>query len=321
MKFVPLNEIFNIKYGNRFDLNKMDTESPEVNFVSRSSQNLGVVAKVSRKFDTEPYPSGLITVTLGGTYLLSSFVQQELFYTAQNIKVLTPKKEMRFNEKIYYCLAIRANRFRYTSHGREANITLDYLLVPSKVPMRWINQDVSNLVKVYNKPIHSSKITINYHKWNYFKFIDLFNIEGSITTPLLELEQYGSGKYPYVTTQATNNGVEGFYNFYTEDGGALTVDSAVLGYCSYQPYNFSASDHVEKLIPKFKMNKYIAMFLVTILNQEQYRYNYGRKCSQDRMEKGIIKLPSKNGSPDWEFMENYIKSLPYSSNLHDQEKY
>lgn len=131
----------------------------------------------------------------------------------------------------------------------------------------------------------------------------------------MELEEYGSGKYPYVTTQATNNGMDGFYDFFTEEGNVLTVDSAVLGYCSYQPSPFSASDHVEKLIPKFKMNKYIAMFMATIVNQEQYRYNYGRKCSQSRMDQIRIKLPSKNNQPDFAFMESYIKSLPYSSSL------
>lgn len=129
------------------------------------------------------------------------------------------------------------------------------------------------------------------------------------------MEEYGHGKYPYVTTQATNNGIDGFFDFYSEDGNVLTSDSAVLGYCSYQALSFSASDHVEKLIPKFKMNRYVAMFLTTILNLEQYRYNYGRKCSQDRMKKISIKLPSKNGNPDFEYMENYIKSLSYSSSL------
>ena len=133
--------------------------------------------------------------------------------------------------------------------------------------------------------------------------------------PLLELEEYGKGQYPYVTTQATNNGVEGFYNYYSEDGNVLTVDSAVLGYCAYQALPFSASDHVEKLIPKFKMNKYMAIFLVTVLNLEQYRYNYGRKCSQTRMKEISIKLPTRNGEPDFEFMENYVKSLAYSANL------
>ncbi|TAE68071.1 MAG: methyltransferase [Bacteroidetes bacterium] len=165
-------------------------------------------------------------------------------------------------------------------------------------------------------PFSEINIDIQTDKWEKFKLDgSLFTITGSKTTPLLELEIYGKGEFPYVTTQATNNGVEGFYDFYTEDGNVLTVDSAVLGYCSYQPFDFSASDHVEKLIPNFEMNKYVAMFLVTIMNLEKYRYNYGRKCSQTRMKQISIKLPSKNGQPDFDYMENYIKSLPYSGSI------
>ena len=34
------------------------------------------------------------------------------------------------------------------------------------------------------------------------------------------------------------------------------------------------------------------------------------------MQKSNIKLPVKSdGTPDWEFIENYIKSLPYSANI------
>ena len=164
-------------------------------------------------------------------------------------------------------------------------------------------------------PFSKNKINLNVPSWKNFEMTNLFKIHGSKTTPLLELLEYGKGKYPFVTTQATNNGIEGFYDFYSEDGNVLTADSAVLGYCSYQVLSFSASDHVEKLIPKFKMNKYIAMFLVTILNLEQYRYNYGRKCSQARMKKISIKLPGKNGHPDFKYMEDYIKSLVYSSSI------
>jgi len=149
----------------------------------------------------------------------------------------------------------------------------------------------------------------------FFKVPDLFDIKGTKTTPIKRLKEYGIGEYPYVTTQATNNGVAGFYDYFTENGNVLTIDSAVLGYCSYQSKNFSASDHVEKLIPKFKMNKYIALFLTTIINQEQFKYNYGRKAAQMRLEKISIKLPAKNNNPDWVFMERYIKSLPYSSSI------
>ncbi len=159
------------------------------------------------------------------------------------------------------------------------------------------------------------EIILNIDKWELFELDKLFTITGSKTTPLLELEEFGKGKYPYVTTQATNNGVEGFYEFCTEDGNILTVDSAVLGYCSYQAFDFSASDHVEKLMPNFEMNKYVALFLVTIMNLEQYRYNYGRKCSQTRMKQISVKLPAKKGQPDFEYMENFIKSLNYSGSI------
>lgn len=61
------------------------------------------------------------------------------------------------------------------------------------------------------------------------------------------------------------------------------------------------------------MNKYIAMFICTILDMEKYRYNYGNARILDKIKEEKIKLPAgKDGEPDFDFMENYIKSLPYS---------
>ncbi|PAF53819.1 hypothetical protein BKH42_03565 [Helicobacter sp. 13S00482-2] len=160
------------------------------------------------------------------------------------------------------------------------------------------------------------KMSIDTKSWKYFNLNHLFNVSSSKTTPLETLKEYGTGKYPYVSTQSTNNGTRGFYAYYTEEGNVLTVDSAITGYCSYQAYQFSASDHVEKLIPKFQMNKWIALFLSTIINLEHHRFSYGRKASQTRLKKLSIKLPvDKENNPDWEFMENYIKTLPYSLSL------
>lgn len=174
----------------------------------------------------------------------------------------------------------------------------------------------SQIVKaVSNNPIFKRDIPLHTETWQYFNFRDFFEIQGSKTTSLLELEGYEHGKYPYVTTQARNNGIRGFYNYYTEKGGVLTIESAVAGYCSYQQFNFTASDHIEVCNPKFKMNVFAAMFLVTIINKEQYRYNYGRKASQARLKQKKIKLPAKNNKPDFKFMEYYTKSLPYSASI------
>ncbi|RLA07130.1 MAG: hypothetical protein DRQ51_07160 [Gammaproteobacteria bacterium] len=219
---------------------------------------------------------------------------------------------------LYYAKIISLNKYRY-SYGRQANKTLRDILIPAKMPMN-LNNHMASFYRQKSKTISAKslfdeKINIDTKNWMEFKLTQLFDIKGSKTTALLELHEYGNGKCPYVTTQATNNGVKGFYDFYSESGNILTIDSAVIGYCSYQEFSFSASDHVEKLIPKFDMNKYIAMFLVTILNAEQYRYNYGLKRSQARMKESYIKLPTKKNIPDWEFMERFIKSLPYASSF------
>ncbi|MFA5155041.1 MAG: N-6 DNA methylase [Patescibacteria group bacterium] len=174
------------------------------------------------------------------------------------------------------------------------------------------NQMTNNIL---SNPVNKNKYELEVKKWKSFSLDKLFNITGSKTTSILDLEEFGEGEFPFVTTQATNNGIAGFYNYHTEAGNILTVDSAVLGFCAYQPFNFSASDHVEKLCPKFKMNKYIGLFLATIINLERYRYNYGRKASQTRLKERSIKLPANGKDPDWKFIENYIKSLPYSSSI------
>ena len=316
---VRLDSLFKVKYGNQFDLNKMvetSVEDPDgINFVSRSSKNLGVSAYVKPYQGTIPFNEGLISVSLGGTYLLSAFVQERPFYTAQNVAVLSPITHMDIKQKLFYCICLSKNRFRYSAFGREANRTLSAIAVPGEPPAYLDEIEIGALDRS-----GAAVLDVNYeldpNKWESFEIDELFKVTGTKTTPVSVLESYGPGDFPYVTTQATNNGVRGFYDFYTEEGNVLVVDSAAVGYCSYQETNFSASDHVEKLVPGFDLNRSVGLFLTTILNQNQFRYSYGRKASQKRLRRSKIRLPTTNGgNPDWEFMENYVKSLPYSYDL------
>ena len=152
--------------------------------------------------------------------------------------------------------------------------------------------------------------------WRPFKLTALFDVAGTKTTPPRDLDYIPRGDNPYVTTQTTNNGVAGTYAHSTEAGGVITVDSAVVGHCTYQAKAFSASDHVEKLQPRFPMTAPVAMFLVTLLNLEQYRYNYGLKRAQKRLKHESLRLPcSDAGEPDWGYIERYIGGLRYSGNL------
>jgi hypothetical protein len=159
VKLVALSSIFGIEHGNKFDLNKMSECGPgdrAVAFIGRSGERNGLVAFVEQLDNAKPYESGLITVALGGS-ALSSFVQPRPFYTAQNIDVLKPRSEMSLDVKLYYGLCIEANRFRYSTFGREANITLSKLLVPALecVPA-WTNKAVETAVQEFCNDLQAS---------------------------------------------------------------------------------------------------------------------------------------------------------------------
>ena len=94
-----------------------------------------------------------------------------------------------------------------------------------------------------------------------------------------------------------------------------------VGYAFYQNKEFTCTHDVNPLYLKNKIiTPYIAMFLCTIIEMERFRWAYGRKWRPVRMPSSKIKLPAiKNDKgdyePDWQWMEDYIKGLPYSGCL------
>jgi len=317
MKLVKISDLFEVYYGVNLELNKLKrtTSIDGINFVSRTAKNNGVSAIVEKIDGVEPIPGGVLTVAGGGS-VLETFLQPKPFYSGRDLYYLKPKIDMTNQEKLFYCMCIKANKYKY-NYGRQANRTLKDILIPdiTEIPDE-VKQVNLNKFNNASKPIAQKQIKLDTSTWKPFLLTDLFIITGTKTTPKKELESIGYGKYPYVTTQDSNNAVKGFYDYYTEYGNVIVVDSATIGHAKYQPINFSASDHVEKLIPLFNMNKYIALFITTLLNLEQFKYGYGRKFSQQRLKKTKIKLPvNKNGEPDWQFMEDYIKTISYSSSI------
>ena len=137
---VELHKLFDVSYGTKFDLNKMNRTSGEVNFIGRSAKNNGVTARVGLMENTSPLAKGLITVALGGS-VLSSFLQPQPFYTGQNIAVLKPKSKMSDGLKLFYCKAIHSNAYRFSTCGREANRTLKNIILPdlNEVPL-WVHK-------------------------------------------------------------------------------------------------------------------------------------------------------------------------------------
>lgn len=96
-----------------------------------------------------------------------------------------------------------------------------------------------------------------------------------------------------------------------------------VGEAFYQPDDYWATDDVNALYlkPKYgELNPALALFICTVIKLDKYRFSYGRKWTLENMEETMIKLPVTSiGEPDWQFMEDYMKSLPYGDRIIEAE--
>ncbi len=307
-----VDELFYLHQGNGFELYNMN-QSPNssISFVSRTAQLNGVVGKVDLTDGVAPFPAGYITVALGGS-VLSSFVQKDPFYTAFHIMVLEPKRDMTFQEKLFYCMCIQSNAYRY-SYGRQANKTLKDIEVPDNAP-EWVNSTPIAPITTQNI---SPKLP-QQQQWAEYRMGDLFRfVKGRRLTKADMIE----GDTNYLGAISENNGVRQHIQVEPKDISApncITVNyNGSVGEAFYQAEPFWASDDVNILYADgWEMNKYNALFIVTVIKANRYRFSYGRKWTLEKMKDTILKLPqSEEGTPDFVYMEDYIKALPYGDRI------
>jgi hypothetical protein len=311
---VRIDKLFDVTYGNKFDLNKMEVASAGIAFVGRKGVGQGISAFVAPIEGVEPYESGFLTVALGGS-VLATFVQQFPFYTAQNVAVLKPLTDLSLEERLYYAMCIEANKFRYSTFGREANRTLRTLELPSQVPAWVRNRPMVDLPRLNGSVLEPLELT-DRDQWKEFTIGSLFKVEKGTR---LTRRNMTPGSVPYIGSSALNNGVTSRIHATPRfPADVLTVPyNGSVGHAFFQPEPFCAGDDVHVLTPLNQpLEKYTMLFVASVIRHEKYRFNYGRKWHLDRMRNSTIRLPvNSEGSPNWEFMSRYMQGLRFSATL------
>ena len=339
MKLVKVKQLFEVKYGVNLELNKLDEvhkSSPNaINFVSRTRENNGVSAIVELLPDVEPIESGTISVAGSGNSVLYSFLQPEPYYSGRDLFYLKSKIEMSDKQKLFYCYCIMKNRFKY-SYGRQANRTLSEILIPSlsDIPEDFLDIQVES-PSLLSK---TDKITsdIAPETWRWFSYKSIFNVQQGYYNK--KPEKTDSGDIPFIGASMFNNGVTEYYSLFDIEnnhkdsrsithsinnkifsGNCITIANNGAGVATafYQPKDFTCSHDVNIIYRKDgEWNPYTAIFICTLIRMEKFRWAYGRKWRPSRIKYSKIKLPVKlDGKPDWDYMENYVKMLPYSENI------
>lgn len=308
-----VSDIFDIRYGHSLELNALKLSNPQdgIAFVSRQMGQNGISAYVEPIQDIDPAPAGDITCALSGNGVLTTCLQESPFYTAFHVAILRPKVNLTKQQIIFYCLCIKTNRFRY-NYGRQANKTLSSLSVPTlgEIP-QWVSATALGQIDGADASLNNAKpAEIETADWSEFRYDALFKIKRGLGPRKSSLSEQGST--PFVTSTDRNNGLTGYTTEAARhSGNVITVNrNGSVAEAFYQAESFSSTEDVHVFNPKFPLNKYIAMFIVSLIRMEKYRFSYGRKWGLERMNESIIRLPVKSsGEPDWAFIENYIKSL------------
>ena len=146
-------------------------------------------------------------------------------------------------------------------------------------------------------------------KWEEFYLKDIFrDIQRG---KRLKKNDHIKGKTPYISSTGMNNGVDNFVGNKSKTRiflKCLTIaNSGSVGVSFYQPFEFVASDHITKLENE-KFNKYVYLFLSTIISRLGEKYSFNREINDNRVQKEKIMLPiNSDRQPDYAFMEEFMR--------------
>lgn len=154
-------------------------------------------------------------------------------------------------------------------------------------------------------------------EWKAFKIKEVFDIVN--LKPEHKVNLKSSGTTPYVTRTEKNNGVENFYKgLHIKKGNCITFGAETAKFY-YQEHNFINGNKLYAIYNK-NLNKYTALFLTTLFNNQFLDYGYGFGLTGTRFSNKRIKLPTLNKHPDYNFMEDYIKEKYFNLKSQIKEK-
>ena len=319
-KEFKVGELFEVKLA-KGDIKLDDVEPGNIPLVSSGETNNGIIGYVNSNGDgkSEVFTGNKITVDMFG----SAYYQENDFFAVSHgrVNVLVPKFELTKNIGLFIATAIQQERYKY-SYGRAvysdvaANIIVK---LPTKEDGTPDWQFMEDYIRSLNSEPLTTEVTgddvpdLDIANWGEFSLEDIFGapIRGTRITTLDRVP----GNIPFVTAGEQNNGV----SEHISNDEAITYHNAItidmFGNAFFHEYDFKCDDNI-LVITNNHMNRMTGNFLATIITMDNYKCGYGRQYRQGDYYAHKISLPVKeDGTPDWDFMERYIRSLPYGDRL------
>lgn len=158
----------------------------------------------------------------------------------------------------------------------------------------------------------NKNINLTNKNWQEFTFENIFEI--SSTSSGIDKNKLAekSGNIPYITRSDKNNGMDMFvgkqdekYQYNRENVITIGLDTQTV---FYQPSYFYTGQNIQ-ILANQHINKYIALFLVPLIERQMEKFNWGGNgATLTRLKRSKVFLPTTlKGIPDYDFMEAYMR--------------
>lgn len=327
-KYFVIGNLFRLESGKVNNASEL-ADGADIAYIGAKKSDNGIMRYVARDESKVTKGNCVIFICDGqGSIGLANYMESDFMGTVNVVagynEALTP------NIGLFIATVFSLERKKY-SFGRKLKTALasTKMKLPAttddKPDWQWMELFIDSL---HSKPLTTKNVaniganSLKIDNWKEFYVGELFDSIYKVASyhddELTSVSIGNKNAIAYVTRTDQDNGVKslvcdiGLANI--ESGNAIVIGDTTST-ISYQPSPFVAGEHIIAARAGW-LNKFTGLFITCLLRQERYRYSYGRAYKLDLIRNTKLKLPvMPDGKPDWQFMENYIKSLPYGDRL------
>lgn len=148
--------------------------------------------------------------------------------------------------------------------------------------------------------------------WKEFRVGELF--DAFLSKDDIQPKSITEGATPLVSSDKENNGIIAYIEepkAHLWEGNTLTVDMFGKVFFHEQPYFAVSHGRVNILKAKRTVSSGALQFVGCAIEKvTSKKYEFSEMCTGTKLLKDAIMLPiDKNGDPDWDYMEEYMKMV------------
>ena len=331
------------KFDKRFDISQEPTEEFSLPLVNAKDGNNGIMY-YGREKDWEFAEMTIDIVNDGAISTANVYPQPQKTGVLYNAYLIKPKFTPSIELLNFFATAIFKSikhKFSYEYKASWDRVSQEKIYLPTKdgeIDFEFMEKFITKLeaeriseLEAYLKENNLAYLTaaglkdfiltdeekfalenLNSCIWKKFYLTEIFKMANtkSIVKEKIIPE---SGKIPYVTASAENNGVMTYINCPQEwinKGNCIMIGGKTLTF-TFQEKDFCSNDsHNIVLYAKNSAEKILYLFYMSALRASmQNKYSWGNSISMKKIQDDIFYLPTKDGEIDYEFMEKFIRAV------------